>query len=185
MPRIMTITQLRNELAAKEKQLDKLQAARQKVAKKLLKLDAVIAALGGEVAAPAKRLGRPPKGVVKATKVAKRATGKPLVEYVKKVLSEAKDGMRVNDIMAAVKKAGYKSAAKAFYGIVAAAVRDSKTFQKVARGIYRLKVEKPVAKKVSKKVVMRGRRKAAKPIKKVARAAVQVPEPNAEQKTAE
>jgi hypothetical protein len=45
--------------------------------------------------------------------------------------------MRVKNVMAAVKKAGYKSLSKDFYGIVAATLRDDKRFVKISRGVYK------------------------------------------------
>ena len=69
----------------------------------------------------------------------KRATGKPLTEYIREVLAQAAAPMRVRDIMTAVSKAGYRSASKDFYNIVAATVRDPKSFQRIKRGVYKLK----------------------------------------------
>ena len=86
------------------------------------------------------------KRVVGTPTKPKKAEGKPLIGYVQDVLAKAKDGMRVKEVMAAVQQAGYKSAAKDFYGIVATAIREG-GFEKVSRGIYRLKgMEKPAAK---------------------------------------
>ena len=165
MPRIKKIGELRQELAAKEKQLGKLVAQRKKLASTLESIDRVIALLGGEIPPTRRRRGRPPgrpklakkrvkrgrkpKKVKKARKAKKakkakkvkrgrRATGKPLAEYLKKVLGAAKAPMRAKEIVPAVRKAGYKTFSKDFYGIVATALRDKKTFKRVSRGVYTL-----------------------------------------------
>ena len=147
MPKTMTIAQLRAELAAREAQLEKLQARREDLVKQLAEVDRDIAALDGggrrgpkPVAAKAPRASRRtlPKNV------------KPLIEYVREALAEAKDGMRVRDIMAAVQKAGYKTNSKDFYGVVATAVREG-GFQKLSRGVYKLEAaRKPARKKATK-----------------------------------
>ncbi len=138
-----TIQQLQQELEAKTQQLDALQSERDKLAAQLDAVDKQIAALTGKAgkrgrkATRKKSAGRKP-----ATKTRRPRRGKgakPLVEYVKQVLAKSDDGMRVKDIMEAVKKAGYKSSSKDFYGIVAAAVRDEDNFEKVKRGVYKLK----------------------------------------------
>jgi len=95
---------------------------------------------GGPQKAPAKPASRRtmPKNV------------KPLIEHVREALAEAKEGMRVKDIMAAVQKAGYKTNSKGFYGQVATAVREG-GFQKLSRGVYKLEAAKKPARKVARK----------------------------------
>jgi hypothetical protein len=163
MPRIKKIGELRQELAAKEKQLGKLMAQRKKLASTLESIDRVIALLGGEIPPTRRRPGRPPgrpkvakkrakrgrkplkrgrkpKRIKKAKKVkrGRRATGKPLADYLKQVLSKAEGPMRAKDIVPAVRKTEYKTFSKDFYGIVATALRDKKTFKRVSRGVYTL-----------------------------------------------
>ena len=248
MPKTMTIDELKDALAAREKQLSKLHAQRQRIAKQLAALDGRIAALGGgrvkvkrkgrkkaarkiaakrakrtrggssltdvlakvlvgmgdvKVAEAAKlalaagyksksaqfgnvasqalgsdkrfkkvargvytlkgkagaAAGKPTKKArkkttakpAKATAKSARAAGKPLVDYIKDVLAKAAGGMRVKDIMAAVQAAGYKSGAKDFYNLVAAAARGD-GFEKVSRGVYVLKGgKKPSPAKKAKK----------------------------------
>ncbi len=109
MPKMMTTAQLRRRLAARERQIARLLARREKLAKQLAAVDREIEALGEKVpkagrrrrrAAPARRRRKLPRNV------------KPLVEYVKEVLAKSKAGMRVKDVEAAVKKAGYKTFSK-------------------------------------------------------------------------
>ncbi|HUS92077.1 MAG TPA: hypothetical protein VM695_09515 [Phycisphaerae bacterium] len=142
----LSIKELRRELAAREKQVNGLLARRGKLAASLADVDARIAALGGGT--PAARRGRPKaagKGRPKAAatgngrkRARRRATGKPLADYVVDVLTKAGKPLRVKDAMAAVTKAGYQSASKDFYGIVAAALRDDSRIKKISRGVYTL-----------------------------------------------
>lgn len=141
--RSVTIQELRRTLAQKEKQLGRLLARREKLAADLGAVDAEIAAMGGGASAPARPKRRKKKAAAKPKaprrKAARRATkGKPLVEYIAKVLKKAEGGMRIKDIMPAVTKAGYVTKSKDFYGIVAAAVRDDARFKKLSRGVYAL-----------------------------------------------
>jgi len=86
---------------------------------------------------------------------------KPLVDFVAGVLAGSK-GMRVKEVAAAVKKAGYKTNSKDFYGIVATTLRDKK-FAKVSRGVYTVKTAKKrvVKKKAVKKVAKKAPKKKA------------------------
>jgi len=156
----MTIPQLRAEIARRQTGLPKLQKKRAQLLKAIGTIGRQIAALGGQVEQPAKPKGKPTK-IAKA----KVSSGKSLVQYIRGVLGRARGGMRVKDIVVAVQKAGYKSAAKDFYGLVAAAVRGDK-FKKLGRGIYTLKTGKVAVKKaktVSKKSPKAGAKKAAAP----------------------
>lgn len=138
MPRIRTIVEIRRELRQKEAQVAKIKARRDKVAAKLARLDRKIALLGGEVA-PAGRWGKAAAAGLKVRRAGRRPRGKALVEYLKKVLAQARNGMRVMDIHKAVAKTGYRSSSKDFYGIVATALREGKDFQRLGRGVYKLK----------------------------------------------
>jgi len=162
-----SIMELRRELAAREAALAPILAHRGKLMAEVTQLDKKIRALGGEIPPARRGPGRPPgrksapKPAVKparkpgpkpkaaeappkpkaaeAPKVApaaKRATGKPLVAYIADALKDS-PGMRVRDVMVAVQQAGYHSASKKFYDMVAAAIRD-KAFQRVKRGVYKL-----------------------------------------------
>jgi uncharacterized coiled-coil protein SlyX len=142
MPRTRTIQELRAELAAREKQVAKLQAQRQRLARQLDQLGREMAAMsGGQRRAPAK-VGR--KAAAQRRRKLPRNV-KPLVEYIRDALAGAEGGMRVKDVMVAVRKAGYKTFSKEFYGQVAAAVREG-PFAKVSRGVYRLKAAKKAGK---------------------------------------
>ena len=138
-PRVKSIEDLRRELQARENQLGKLEARRQKLLKRLGKVDRQIAAIGGEArTGNGRRRGRPP-GKPGRPGRRRRATGTPLPQYIQQVLAKCSEGMRAKDIAVAVTKAGYKSHSKDFYGIVAATLRDESAFKRVSRGVYKLK----------------------------------------------
>lgn len=156
----MTIPQLRAEIARRQTVLPKLQKKRAKLLKAIGTLDRQIAALGGQVEQPAKRKGRPPKAAK-----SKASSGKSLAQSIRDVLGRSKGGMRIKDIVVAVRKAGYKSAAKDFYGLVAAVVRGDE-FEKLGRGVYKLKTGQVAVKQgktVSKKSPKAGAKKPAAP----------------------
>jgi len=158
--RMKSIDELREELREKEGQVTGLRKQRRALAKELDALDRRINALIGKRrrgGKPGPKPGRKPgraakkatrrtakktaKGEAKKTvrRARERARGKPLVEYIREVLAQAGAPLRVRDIMTAVSKAGYRSASKDFYNIVAATVRDPKSFQRIKRGVYKLK----------------------------------------------
>ncbi len=146
----MSIQELRRALAAKERQLEKLAARREKLLASLADVDEEIASLGGAAAPPAAKPGRKkpgPKPKAKKAKKAKaskkagrkkRGGGKALGDVLANILADAPDGIRVKNAMNEALKAGYKTNAKDFYGIVAAALRDDERFTKVKRGVYKL-----------------------------------------------
>jgi hypothetical protein len=141
-PRLRTIEDLRRELRAKEAQLDTLMARRAKAAARLESIDRKVRALGGETPSAPRGVKRERKGRRGIGGVAARRRGprgKALIEYLKEVLAKARNGMRAKDVKDAVVQAGYPTSAKDFYGIVATALRDTRTFQKIRRGIYKLK----------------------------------------------
>ena len=146
MPRIRTVAELRAELAAKEEQLAALQVERGQLARRLVQVDATIAALSGD----RRRARRGAAGKAPTAgrrKIPKNA--KPLAGHIADVLTQAKKGMRIKDIMTAVRAAGYKTFSKGFYGLVAAAVgRDA--FRKVGRGVYVLKPARGRPRKLAK-----------------------------------
>jgi hypothetical protein len=134
-----TIAELRRELKVKKVRLAKLQSSRAKVSKRLGKLDHQIAVLlGDERKLRGRRKKKARRRVAKKAKRRRRATGKPLGQYISKALAGSEKGMRVKDIQQAVVKAGYRSASKNFYSIVAAALADESKFQRVGRGLYKL-----------------------------------------------
>ncbi len=138
--KIQSIAELRRELRAKQKRLAALRSRRAKAARALAAVDREIAALAGS------RRGRPRKvrrrkvrrKVKKVTRARRRPRGRPLLKYLESALARAANGMRVKDLMSAVRKAGYRSTSKDFYGIVAKTLLENKQFQRVKRGVYKL-----------------------------------------------
>ena len=127
----MSIADLRAEISRRQKALPKLRRQRARLAKELAAIDRKIASLAGRGAAPA------PKAPTRRRKQMKNT--KSLPDYIRQVLAGAKDGLRIKDIEAAVKKAGYRTASPHFYGAVATALRERSDFVRAGRGVYKLK----------------------------------------------
>jgi len=139
-PKSPTINELRRQLAAKERLLARALSRREKLLARLESIDEELRAIGGKIPVAKRRKRRkaarkPAKGVTKRKRAGR---GKPLAEYIVRVLKGAEDGLRVKEIEAAVRKAGYKTRSKDFYGIVAATVREDSRFKKLRRGVYTL-----------------------------------------------
>ena len=137
-PRAKTIAQLRRELAARERQLDKLLAQRGKIDAALQALDRKIMAIGGEIPFGGAKRGRVAKP--SAARRGRRGprTGKPLVAYIRQVLAAAPKGMRAIEVKDAVIAAGYSSKSSDFARIVAATLRKTPGIKRVSRGVYKL-----------------------------------------------
>ena len=87
------------------------------------------------------RRGRPPgkRGPKPGRKPgAKRATGKPLAEYMRETLAAASKGLSIREIEAKVLAAGYPTRADSLYKPITA-VLGKGGFKKVSRGVYALK----------------------------------------------
>ena len=134
-PRSKTIAQLRSELAAKERELDKLFTQRGKIEARLGALDRKIMAIGGEIPSGGPKRGRRAKP---AGRRGRRRTGKPLIQYIRQVLASAPKGMRAGHVTKAVIAAGYRSRSKEFNRIVAATLRKTPGIKRVSRGVYKL-----------------------------------------------
>ncbi len=115
----ISLASLRKEIDRRLAGLDGLKTKRNKLANELENIDRQIAAIGGE-AAPAngRRKKAAKQAVEKAGPKPKRATGKPLAEYVADVL-KAEGGLAVKEIEDRVRKAGYPTTAKRSYNQVA------------------------------------------------------------------
>ncbi len=151
MPTTRSIADLRRELAAKESQMAKLRAQRDKVAKQLAGLDRQIAALGGE-AAPARKPAR--KRAPKDRTRAARST-RSLGDVLAEVLGN-KGNVKVAQAAKLALEAGYKSKSAQFGNIVSQTLSVDKRFKKISRGVYVLKGgEKAAVRKVGKKVAER------------------------------
>jgi len=142
MPPRKSISELRRELRAREKELARLRSKRVGLARQMARLDKMIATLAGGKVPVQRKKGKKKSTAKKAGQVVRRARrrarGKPLVAYIRQVLAKAPKGMRTKDIAKAVVAAGYRSSSKNFYGIVAKTVLEEKGLKRVARGVYTL-----------------------------------------------
>ena len=165
MPRTRSITDLRKELAARETQLAKLRAQRDKLVKQLAGIEREIAVLGGGPV-KIKRKGR--KRI--AAKKGKRATGEPSLADVLARVMENKGNVRVAEAAKLALEAGYKSKSSQFGNIVSQMLSADKRFKKIARGIYALKSGGRAAVKRTKKTAKKAGKKTpaerSKPAKK-------------------
>ncbi len=128
---VKSISDLRAELASKEKQLATLESRRSALVRELDKVDRVIASLSGKAGAV-----RVVKATGKVATTRRRATGKPLAAYITDALKSVKGGLSVTNVVKAVTKAGYKSHSKDFYAIVAKTLLTDDRFKRIKRGIY-------------------------------------------------
>jgi hypothetical protein len=134
-PKAKTIAELRKELRKKERMLSGILKRRKKILARLAKMDRNIMAMAGEIPAA----GKAARAVMKTGRkgrARRRASGKPLSDYLRAVLAKNPEGLRTKDIAKSVVKAGYKSFSKNFYGIVAAALQDRNQFKRQGRGTY-------------------------------------------------
>jgi chromosome segregation ATPase len=127
-----TIAQLQKELVAKEEQLERLQAARKKLASHMEKLDREIAALCGKQAVKKRRARR----VKRAGRRAR--SGGSLGDVLAQVL-KGKGSVRVGDAAKMALEAGYKTTSKQFGNIVSQALATDERFKRVRRGLFKLK----------------------------------------------
>jgi len=181
MPKTMTIDELKEALAAREKQLSKLHAQRERIAKQLAALDGRIAALGGG-RVKAKRKGRRKAARKIAAKRAKRTKGGPsLTDVLAKVLV-GKGNVKVAEAAKLALAAGYKSKSAQFGNVASQALGSDKRFKKVARGVYTLKgkagaaAAKPAGKarkKARKKAMAKPAKAAAKPARAAGKSLVE------------
>ncbi len=173
MAKTKTIAQLRAEIRRKEKTLASLQKKREKILGDLDKVDNQIAAIQGEAPpSPAARTSPKSKTTRRRRKTTRKLpkNTKPLTDYIRDVLADNPKGMRVMDIEQAVQKKGYKTNSDNFYTIVAAALRD-KSFEKIDRGVYKLKGSSSTSNQPGKttKQTSRSRKSASKRRRKAGR----------------
>lgn len=145
MPRTkiaLSITELLAELNRRQKKLPKLRKLAARLEKKLAAVVSEIESLGG--ALPAKTVRKSAGKPAAAKKASKAPRKRPrnkssLGEAVVSVLSKD-EPKSVSAIIAAVKKAGYKTTSKNFATIVYQTLaRDKKRVGKAGRGLYVLK----------------------------------------------
>jgi chorismate mutase len=125
----VSLKQLVAEIERRKTKLANLVAERDRLAGQIEELQA-LAGQPPPVAAPAPKAAKPGRKLR-----AKRATGKPLADYVREALAGSK-GLSLAEIEAKVRKAGYPTKAKKLYGPISKVVATG--FNRVGRGIYAL-----------------------------------------------
>ena len=100
----------------------------------------------------------------KSKKARKRATGKPLAEYVREALAAAPKGLSIAKLEKKILAAGYPTSVDRIYKQISAVLAKG-GFERVDRGVYALKSGKKAARKTAKTA------KAAKPAAKAKKSA--------------
>ena len=132
MAKTRTIADLRKELSAKERQLEKLQAKRDQLSLQLEKVDKQIASLTGKTPqrkARSKKAGKKPKRSIE-----KESLGDVLAKSLKD-----KGTVKVADAAQMAIVAGYKTQSKQFANIVSHTLANDDRFRKIRRGLFKVK----------------------------------------------
>ncbi len=131
--RNLTVAQLEKLLHAKKSQLEDLAVKRDKLKADLDTVNKEIAGLGGEADEGAPRRGRP-KGSVNKKKAGRKGRRPKNAMSLRKVvvaeLTAAKKGLTVEELMAKVLEAGYKSKSEKFRNVVYQCLFNGEQFQK-------------------------------------------------------
>jgi hypothetical protein len=135
MARMMTIAELRKELAAKKNQLAKLRTQRDKIAKQLAVVDRRIAALDGEPVDAMPKRGKTAK-MKPAVKMARRTRGGSSLAGVLAQALAGKGNVKVADATKLAVASGYKTKSANFGNIVSQMLSSDTRFRKVSRGVY-------------------------------------------------
>ena len=133
MAKTLSIADLRRELAAREKQVARVRAQRDKVARRLAGIDRKIAALGGELALAVKCARKRP-----AKKRKRARDGLSLGDVLAHVLV-GKGNVKPADAAKLALGAGYKTESSQFSNIVIQTLSTDRRFRRVTKGIYTLK----------------------------------------------
>jgi hypothetical protein len=128
-----TIAQLEQLLTGRRAELTRLERQRSGIAKKLNRIDARIAALGGN----GRRGGGMGSG--RMTAGGRVRNEKSLNDTIEQVLGKGGKAMGVGDIADAVQAAGYRSNSANFRSIVNQTLIKDKRFASSERGMYHLK----------------------------------------------
>lgn len=129
-----TIAQLEQLLLGRRTELSRLERQRATIARKLNRIDARIAALGGNG-----RRGGAGIGGSRVTAGGRVRNEKSLNDTIEQVLGKGGKAMGVGDIADAVRSAGYRSNSANFRSIVNQTLIKDKRFASSERGMYHLK----------------------------------------------
>jgi hypothetical protein len=130
-----TIAQLEQLLQGRRSELSRLERQRSGIAKKLNRIDARIAALGGN----GRRGGGGGTGGGRMTAGGRVRNEKSLNDTIEQVLGKNGKPMGVGDITDAVRAAGYRTNSANFRSIVNQTLIKDKRFASSERGMYHLK----------------------------------------------
>jgi hypothetical protein len=170
----ISASDLRRELARREKGAGKLQKQHAKLAARLAAIEADLAGLGIDAAPAGRGPGRPagkrgpgrPKGSKNRRpgrpKGSKNKRAKNELSLVEAIVKGVRAGSTVSpaDAGAAARKVGYKSSSPNFGMMVANALAKDSRFKRIGRGQYRLAGGKASAARKSGRKAKRGLRKA-------------------------
>ena len=147
-----SIAVLERALANRRREVDRLQARRDRWAARLADVERALAAVRGGPGA-----GRPPAAAA-ARKVAPRRRYRgqtSLAEAISQVLKSAGAPMRLTAVADSVRAAGYKSGAKRFDKMVHKAINRLAAVRRVGRGMYVSKASGGVARRARRRLAPR------------------------------
>lgn len=170
----MSIAEIRNLLAEKNKQVAALRRERKGLVNRVKQIDRQIVQLAGS------RRSAPKRRAAKAApkRATRRARGGPsLKESILRAFAKAGAPMTIADVMGAVTKAGYTSSSGNFRNLVNVTLAQMDEVRRVARGKYALKrstgaaarSKRTVRTKTTKKAVRKRTRKTKSKAKKAAK----------------
>ena len=132
---LLSTVELRKELAKREKQITLLKTKKNRLSKRIEKIDAQIAAMEGQAHKPyAKKAGKKKTGRAKALRGRAGSLPNVLFEVMKD-----KKALKVSEAAMLAQKAGYKSKSKTYVKIVGKALKADKRFKKVGRGMFQVR----------------------------------------------
>lgn len=135
----ISVTQLVAELQKRQSKLAEMIVRRDALEVEIQELQGLDASAA--TAAPA----QPRKG---ARAASRRATGKPLAEYVKEALAAATQGLSIADLEKKVLAAGYSTSVERIYKQISTVLVKG-GFKRIARGVYALKAAAKAGKKAA------------------------------------
>lgn len=133
---LLSTVELRKELAKREKQITLLKAKKNRLSKRIEKIDAQIAAMEGQARKSyVKKAGKKKAGKAKVLRVGRAGS---LPNVLLEVMKDKK-AVKASEAAKLAQEAGYKSKSKTFAHDVSRTLRTDKRFKKVARGIFQVR----------------------------------------------
>lgn len=132
----VSLKQLVGELKKRQAKLNSLIKQRDALNSQIEELQGIESVAAEAEPAQSRKVARKAKAGRKTK--GKKATGKPLADYVREALAAAPDGLGVKDIEAKVREAGYPTKAETIYNPIMKVLAKG-GFKKVGRGVYTVK----------------------------------------------